>query len=502
MYNDYVRVNIKSIMNSYRPTIGIEVHAEINTKSKMFCGCKNEPHLSEPNTNVCPVCMAHPGTLPVVNGEAVHKVLLMGEAVGGEIADYSEFDRKQYFYPDIPKAYQLSQYAFPFVKGGTLAGVAITRIHLEEDTARSQHINANGNANAHIGANTNAGGNSLVDFNRAGVPLMELVTEPVIHDSKTASRFTKELQLILRTLGVSEANMEKGEMRVEANISVSDTDKLGVKVEVKNLNSFRAMEQAIDYEISRQSEILSKNGSIAQETRGWDEAKSKTFVQRSKESAMDYRYFPDPDIPKFVLSDIPQFSSQVLKKELPLLPEETRLKLTELGLSGQQIETIIYDKDALAFFFGAFSLDGGSNDGDLAILFVNYLLSDVAGLRAADGSLILNSANAMNFRSLITMVKERQINSRAAKDLLKEVVFDGIDPEKAAQDKGLLQNTSATFMDEVVEAVIKANESVVTDVKAGKESALQFLVGQGMKASKGSADPQMLLEAFKRRITE
>ena len=479
-------------MNSYRPTIGIEVHAEINTKSKMFCGCKNDPHKSEPNTNVCPVCMAHPGTLPVVNKEAVRKVLLMGQAVNGEIADYSEFDRKQYFYPDIPKAYQLSQYAFPFVKGGSLAGVAITRIHLEEDTARNQDNNANTNANDE--------GDSLVDFNRAGVPLMELVTEPVIHDSKTASRFTKELQLMLRTLGISEANMEKGEMRVEANISVSNTDTLGVKVEVKNLNSFKSMEQAIEYEISRQSEILSKNGSITQETRGWDENKSKTFVQRSKESAMDYRYFPDPDIPKFVLSDIPEFSSPVLKEDLPALPEETRSKLIELGLSEQQVETIIYDKEALTFFYGAFSLKEGPIDKELATLFVNYLLSDVAGLRANDSSLVLNSEYAIKLRDLMSMVKARKLNSRAAKDILREVVFEGADPEKTAQDKGLLQNTSATFMDEIADTVIKANESVVQDVKAGKESALQFLVGQGMKASKGSADPQALLETFKRRI--
>lgn len=481
-------------MNSYRPTIGIEVHAEINTKSKMFCGCKNEPHQSEPNANVCPVCMAHPGTLPVVNKEAVRKVLLIGEAVGGEIADYSEFDRKQYFYPDIPKAYQLSQYAFPFVKGGSLSGVAITRIHLEEDTARSQHINANDNANA------SAGGNSLVDFNRAGVPLMELVTEPVIHDAKTAARFTKELQLMLRTLGISEANMEKGEMRVEANISVSNTDTLGVKVEVKNLNSFKSMEQAIDYEISRQSEILSKNGSITQETRGWDENKSKTFVQRSKESAMDYRYFPDPDIPKFVISHVPEFKGAALRANLPLLPEETRSNLRDLGLNEQQIETIIYDKEALTFFYGAFSLSEGQIDKELAGLFVNYLLSDVAGLRASDESLILNSEYAINLRDLMSMIKDRKINSRAAKDLLKEVVFAGADPENLATDKGLLQNTSSAFTDEIVGTVIKENAGVVEDVKAGKESALQFLVGQGMKASKGSADPQVLLETFKRHI--
>ena len=258
----------------YRPTIGLEIHAELTTRTKMFCDSANDPDEARPNTHVCPVCLAHPGTLPVVNREAVKHILRIGTAIGGAIADFSEFDRKSYFYPDIPKGYQISQYIHPLITGGTLAGVAVTRVHLEEDTARSIH----------------SGGKSLIDFNRAGIPLMELVTEPVIHDAETAGKFARELQLLLRTLGASEANLEKGEMRIEANVSVarheapstkSETNsKLGTKVEVKNLNSFRSVERAIAFEIQRQTALLEKGGRVVQETRGWDEAKQETFHQR------------------------------------------------------------------------------------------------------------------------------------------------------------------------------------------------------------------------------
>jgi aspartyl-tRNA(Asn)/glutamyl-tRNA(Gln) amidotransferase subunit B len=289
---------------SYRATIGLEIHAELKTQTKMFCGCRNDADEKTPNANVCAVCLAHPGTLPVINKEAVHKVLLVGTSLAGALADFTEFDRKNYFYPDIPKGYQISQYKFPLVSGGTLAGVELTRIHLEEDTARSQHV----------------GEKSLVDFNRAGVPLMELVTEPVIHDAETAGAFARELQLLLRYLGVSDANMEKGEMRVEANISVSTTDTFGTKVEVKNLNSFRSVERAIAHEIKRQSELLESGGTVVQETRGWDDGKQSTFSQRKKESSHDYRYFPDPDLPKLVISEIPEFSREHLASELPELP--------------------------------------------------------------------------------------------------------------------------------------------------------------------------------------
>ena len=302
-------------MKNYTTTVGLEIHAELKTQTKMFCDSRNDPHAAEPNVHICPVCMAFPGTLPVVNRQAVEHVLRVGVAVGGTLADFTEFDRKNYFYPDIPKGYQISQYKYPLVSGGSLRDVALTRIHLEEDTARSQHT---------------GDGWSLIDFNRAGVPLMELVTEPVIHDAQTASLFAQELQTLLRTLGVSDANMEKGEMRVEANISVSQNKTLGVKVEVKNLNSFKAVEKAIEFETRRHIAAIEKGEEIVQETRGWDENKQTTFSQRKKENADDYRYFPDPDIPKLHISKIEAFSKENLKASLPELPSEKR----SLGISG------------------------------------------------------------------------------------------------------------------------------------------------------------------------
>ena len=283
----------------YRPTIGLEVHAELKTKTKMFCDSRNDPDETRPNVNICPVCLAHPGTLPVINRQAVAHMVRIGHAIGGTIADFSEFDRKSYFYPDIPKGYQISQYEHPLVTGGELAGVTVTRVHLEEDTARSTHTK----------------GKSLVDFNRAGIPLMELVTEPVIHDALTAGHFARELQLLLRTLGAGEANLEKGEMRIEANISVSNEEGvLGTKVEVKNLNSFRSVERAIAFEIERQTTLIKNGGKVVQETRGWDESKQVTFHQRFKEGSADYRYFPEPDLPKLFLSEIPEFSSATIAR--------------------------------------------------------------------------------------------------------------------------------------------------------------------------------------------
>ena len=270
-------------MSNYLTTIGLEVHAELNTKSGMWCGCKNDPYEKRPNVNVCEVCIAHPGTLPVANKEAIKKVITVGLAVDGAISDFTEFDRKNYFYPDIPKGYQLSQYKFPIVTGGEINGVKLTRIHLEEDTAKSTHDHE---------------GYTLVDYNRAGVPLMELVTEPVLHNAEDAVAFARELQRILRYVGASEANMEMGQMRIEANISVSKDEKFGTKVEVKNINSFASVFGAINYEVKRHIETIDSGGSIVQETRGWDENKQETFSQRKKENAHDYRYFPDPDLPK------------------------------------------------------------------------------------------------------------------------------------------------------------------------------------------------------------
>lgn len=362
-------------MKDYSVTIGLEVHAELKTKTKMFCNSKNDPDEKKPNVNICPVCMGHPGTLPVINKEAVKHVLKVGIALDGTLADFTEFDRKNYFYPDIPKSYQISQYKYPLVSGGKLNGVEITRVHLEEDTGTSLH---------------EAGDYSLVNYNRAGVPLMELVTEPVIHSAKEAAAFAKELQLLLRTLGVGEANMEKGEMRVEANISISDDPKkFGTKVEVKNLNSFRAVEKAIEYEVARHAEVLESGGKIAQETRGWNETKEETFSQRSKEDSHDYRYFPDPDLPKLYISKIPEFKKDVLQKEMAELPWNKRDRYKkEFELKDEDVEIFVGSPEWGNFFetilknleTGFSNALGNRVSKSLVKLTSNYITTDLLGL--------------------------------------------------------------------------------------------------------------------------
>lgn len=466
-------------MSDYKATIGLEIHAELNTKSKMFCGCANDPHADTPNIHICPICLGHPGTLPVPNETAIESVLTVGTALGSQVATYSEFDRKNYFYPDIPKAYQISQYEFPFVVGGELAGVAITRVHLEEDTARSAHD----------------GNGSIVDFNRAGVPLMELVTEPTIHSAEEAGRFARELQLLLRTLGVSDARMERGEMRIEANISVSTTNELGTKVEVKNLNSFKSVESAISHEIDRQIAEISSNRAIISETRGWDEEKLTTFSQRTKETADDYRYFPDPDIPSMSIAGVGFDISRITEK-LPKLPKEIRDILISAGLTENQCDAVLLNQQVLELFLQVNDL---VSTEDLQKVSINYITSDVTSLLDESDRAMHESA-APAFVSLMQLVVEGAINSRIAKDLLPEVVFDAIDPAQVANERNLMQVRDESALSAVVDEVIAEHESVVADVRDGKESAIQFLVGQGMKKTKGSADPKKLAEMLKKRI--
>jgi len=470
---------------AYTATIGLEVHAELKTRSKMFCGCKNDPHDGAPNSYTCPVCLAHPGTLPVPNEEAIAMVLLFGKAVDAIPSTYSEFDRKNYFYPDIPKAYQISQYAFPFLTGGILAGVQLTRVHLEEDTARSQHD--------HDGV-------SLVDFNRAGVPLMELVTEPVIHDAITAGKFARELQLILQTINISNAQMERGEMRVEANISVSQNENLGTKVEVKNLNSFRSVESAIAYEIERQISLLEKGVNVEQETRGWDEVKLRTYKQRSKEGAKDYRYFPDPDIPKMDLTQNPLFSDNRLSEILPELPENKRLNYSNIGLPSNQIEIIISTKILDKFFSEIYSKNQTINN-DIVKLSANYLTSDVLSEIDIENTTELTFSSD-NFTKLMAMLSEGTLNSRIAKDLLKEMLVSDLDPEETAKSRGLLQSSDPAELLPVVKEIIAEFDSVVAEYRSGKEASLQFLVGQGMKKTKGAANPGLLLDLIKQTLDE
>lgn len=455
----------------YKVTVGLEIHAELKTATKMFCACVNNPDERTPNLNVCPVCLAHPGTLPVINKEAVKKVLMVGTAAGGTLADYTEFDRKNYFYPDIPKGYQISQFEFPLVKGGTIANVALTRIHLEEDTARSQH----------------EGGRSLVDYNRAGVPLMELVTEPVIHDAATAGAFARELQLLLRTLGAGEANMEKGEMRVEANISVSKDDTLGTKVEVKNLNSFRSVERAIAYEAERQAALLEKGEKVVQETRGWDEVKQSTFSQRKKESSHDYRYFPDPDLPALRISEIPEFRDLAL----PELPWEKRARYLSLGLKKDDAEMFV-SQEAYGRLFEE-SIEGLAAGDPRVALTANYLANDLAG----SGKLV----DAARFKALIALIADGKVSSRGGKDILARLTDTSDGPEAIAEKEGLFQQSDAGALESIAKQVVEANPQVAADYKAGKQAALQFLLGQGMKLSKGSANPASLREALMKELS-
>ncbi len=463
----------------YYTTIGLEIHAELKTNSKMFCGCINNPDEERPNVNICPICMAHPGTLPVINKKAVEDVILVGLALGSKIADFTEFDRKNYFYPDIPKAYQISQYKFPIVSGGKLNGVDITRVHLEEDTATSKH---------------DRGNYSLVDFNRAGVPLMELVTEPVIHSAHDAGEFGKGLQMLLRYLGVSEANMEKGQMRVELNISISeDKNVLGTKVEVKNINSFKAVERAALFEEKRMAKLLDegKGDEIVQETRGWDENKQSTFSQRSKENANDYRYFPDPDLPKLFLNKI--FNIEKLRSELPELPEAKRLRYqNDYGIKDEDIESYIIDQELGNWFEKVSKV---LKDKDKVKTASNYITSDYLGLKKINEGVKLPDYN--NFAELIEMTIGGKISSRGAKDILAIISINNESPMKIAEDKGLIQNHDEGALKEIVQKIIDANPAVVSTYKGGKENAIMSLVGQVMKESKGSANPSLVQKILK-----
>lgn len=470
--------------SSYITTIGLEVHAELHTLSKMWCGCKNEPLAERPNSNICEVCMAHPGTLPVPNKDAIKKVIQVGLAINGNIADFTEFDRKNYFYPDIPKGYQLSQYMFPIVSGGIVNGVAITRVHLEEDTAKSSH---------------DKGGVTLIDYNRAGVPLMELVTEPVIHTREEASAFARELQRILRYVGASEANMEMGQMRIEVNISVSkDPKKFGTKVEVKNINSFAAVEGAIDFEIARHIEVYENGGTIVQETRGWDENKLETVSQRKKENAHDYRYFPDPDLPKFYLKEV--FDLDVMKKELSgRLPSDYRAMYKSLSLKEDVSESLLNEVE-LSYFFA--SVCKGKN-AEFAGLASNYLVSDVLGLlkknNVSPSKETLPTVEA--FTSLIEMIQAGELSSRGAKDILPVLLTNKtVVTKDYATGKGLIQKNDPELLKAIVKEVLAESEKQIAEYKAGKESMFMYFVGACMKKSKGAGNPSLFQELLRNEL--
>jgi aspartyl-tRNA(Asn)/glutamyl-tRNA(Gln) amidotransferase subunit B len=484
-------------MNKYYTTIGLEIHAELKTVSKMFCSCKNDPDETKPNVNVCPVCTAHPGALPVPNKAAIEGVIKIGLAMGSEIANFTEFDRKNYFYPDIPKGYQISQYKFPIVSGGHLADFDITRVHLEEDTGTNKHED----------------NFSLVDFNRAGVPLSELVTEAHTFEnpeeaSRAAGRFAREYQLLLLYLGVSEANMEKGEMRVEANVSVSpDKDKpWSAYVEVKNLNSFKSVERAIKFEVERMIKLheSGKTDEIVKETRGWDEGKQKTFSQRKKESSEDYRYFPDPDLPKMYLHEA--FDIEKMRAELPELPEEKRVRYREdFGIKDEDIESYITDTELAGWFEGVAK---ALQNKDKIKTASNYITNDMMGMLENTNSPLPDPLlgkereapvatgagevpSVENFVELVELVADGKISSRAAKDILAMIVVEDASPMQIAEEKDLLQKNDEGALKEIAQKIIDANKKVVADYKGGKETAIMSLVGAIMKETKGSANPKL-----------
>ena len=493
----------------WEPTIGLEIHAELKTKSKMFCSCVNDPEEKTPNKNICPICLAHPGTLPVANKQAIYFVVKVGLALQSLIPEYSKFDRKNYFYPDLPKGYQISQYDQPICQGGKLTlylgeneqeikrEIQITRVHLEEDVGKIIHVSSNGKPTA-----------TLIDYNRAGIPLMELVTEPVIRDGKEARLFAKGLQLLLRTLDVSNANMEKGEMRCEVNISLHQkgTKQLGTKVEIKNLNSFRAVEQAINYEIKRQAEILEKGEKIIQETRGWDSSRGMTYSQRLKEEAQDYRYLPEPDLPPLHLYSQKQegglFDLEQIRKELPEFPWTAKNKTMEqYQLTPVQANFFLFQPLFFTFFKEVIKSKNDELTPQFISLVYNYLSTDLRGILEKENlSLQEISLKPNDFKDLITLLIKGTISSRAGKDVLAEMIKSNQSPEEIINQKGLKKISNSNELSPIIKDIISQNAKAVADYKKGKENALKFLVGQAMAKTRGAADPQILEKLFKENL--
>ena len=505
---------------------------ELKTKTKMFCDSLNDPNEKHSNINICPVCTGQPGTLPVINKLAVESILKVGMALNGEIPQYSKFDRKNYFYPDLPKGYQISQYDLPLIFGGVLNGVRLRRIHLEEDTGRLVHgfaeqrgLNAD-----HAEKNQrspfksaksakSAESASFVDFNRAGVPLMELVTEPDIKNAEQAVEFAKELQLILRYLGISDADMEKGQMRVEANISLREIEdkrglnadhadksrrsslksaesSLGTKVEVKNINSFKAVHDAIEYELKRQEEVLKSSNKITHETRGWNDERQATVSQRVKEEAHDYRYLPEPDLPPL---DLSKFDLGKIKMEIPELPQTKRARFAkEYALTPEQAEILISDRNEAKYFEESVSeLKSELPAADCQLLY-NYFTSDLRGLMMKVAMAIADiKISPEDFADLIVLVSNKEISSRTAKDLLSKMFETGVDPRQFLQSENLAQISDEQELQNIASKIIDQNPKPAEDYKKGKENALQFLVGKAMAELKGKGNPEILQKVFK-----
>lgn len=498
----------------YDIIIGLEIHAELKTKSKMFCECDNNIENKKPNENTCPICMGHPGTLPIPNKQAIEWTILTGLGLNCKVNRLSKFDRKNYFYPDLPKGYQISQYDLPFVYDGYLDvdgdKVAITRIHLEEDTGKLTHPN-----------NKNY---TLVDYNRASTPLMEMVTEPIIKSALQAKKFCQIYQQILRYLDISDANMEKGEMRCEANVSVQEKGKweylgnceikpigdykLNPKVEIKNINSFKAIEKAINYEVERQIKEIKNGDKLVQETRGWDENKGITVRQRVKETSADYRYFPEPDIPPINISDK---MIERIKSELIELPPAKKIRfIHQYNFSAENAELLVADKKLANFTEEVISelrawIDANDDEWErqknkLAKITSNWILSELFKYLKNGNTLSDIKVDPENFAELICLVYQDKINSSAAQTILQTMVEKGGDPTNIMETLGLEQEDNSAELEKSVLEIISKNPDQVAQFKAGKENVLQFFVGLTMAATKGKANPKIVLEILKEKL--
>lgn len=471
----------------YETIIGLEVHVQLLTNSKMFCSCAADYSGAEPNTHVCPVCLGAPGVLPVINERAIELISLTGLALHCSIAPFSKFDRKNYPYPDLPKGYQISQYDLPICAGGYLdvvtadgpRRVGITRIHMEEDTGRLLH---------RVDPVTGEG-YSLIDLNRAGAPLMEIVSEPDIRTPAEAREYLVRLRQILRYIGVSTANMEDGQMRCDANISLRPAGQaeFGAKVEVKNMNSFRAVHDALVFEELRQAEALDRGERIPQETRGWVDDRAVTVSQRTKEEASDYRYFPEPDLPPLRFNEA---YLESLRASLPELPEAKRNRFLALGLSDHEAETLVETRDR-AEFFEALKARIGGDEQRATKLAANWVLGEVGRWANETGQDLADlPATPEKLAKLIQMAEEGAITAAAAKEVFSAVAESGEDPATVVEKRGLATISGDDELTAVVRDAIAGNAQAVADYHAGKESAIKFLVGQVMRATRGRADPQ------------
>ncbi|MHB8147198.1 MAG: Asp-tRNA(Asn)/Glu-tRNA(Gln) amidotransferase subunit GatB [Vulcanimicrobiaceae bacterium] len=482
----------------YEAVIGIECHVELKTATKMFCGCPNE-FGGEPNTKVCPVCLALPGALPVPNRAAIEHMVRAGLAVEAAIPAFSKFDRKNYFYPDMPKDYQISQYDMPLTQGGvvkywledgTMKSCRLTRIHLEEDTGKSTHA---GSGDGRISGSTY----SLIDYNRAGVPLMECVSEPEIHSADEAVAYLESLRRTLQQLGVSDVKMEEGSLRCDANVSIRPvgSSELGTKAEIKNMNSFRSVHRAIQSEIARQIALVEGGDRVVQETRGWDEVNGTTISMRSKEQAHDYRYFPDPDL---VPMEITAAYVDGLRATIPEAPWQRFLRYTQIyGLNALQATQLI-DTPSLASYFDA--VVAASNSAQQA---TNFVLGDLSRLANESGTPVWSSAvSPEHLAELIALVDGKTINSKIAKELLARMWSGEGSPKALVEREGLAQTSDLGAIEAFVVEVLAANEKSVGDYKAGKTNVMGFLVGQVMKASRGKADPALVNQLVKKKLEQ